>query len=95
MLLKHVGKWTLGQRSALVKFAVRVDPDWRRHLRRSWRRRRYWAQGQGRRAAYRAQIAGLIVEWHIRYTPLRGRPTTKYATLAPDASAGVRNTPHG
>lgn len=66
MNFKHIGKWTLGQRSALVKFAVRSDRDWRRHLRRSWRQRRYWAQGQSHAHGYRAQIAGLIVEWHIR-----------------------------
>ncbi|MCC6188205.1 MAG: hypothetical protein IT318_04195 [Anaerolineales bacterium] len=66
MTFKHVGKWTIGGRSVLLKFAVRTDPDWRRHLRRSWKRRRYWAQGLGRRNAYRAQVLALIVEWHVR-----------------------------
>ena len=65
---KHVGKWIFGGKTYLVKLAVRDDPDWERHFKRSWKKRRYWIQGQGKpKRAYRLQVMDLIIEWNLRY----------------------------
>jgi hypothetical protein len=66
----------------IVKATLGRVARWRAFLRQSWKKRRYWVQGQGSRRRYRLQILDRFVEWNI------GDPATIRA--APPPSPGGR-----
>lgn len=53
------------KRSLLLKATFWRTDAWRPALRKSWYKRRYWAQGQGTRQAYRAQLGPWVLEWRV------------------------------